>query len=369
MKTMNILRACAICTALVSPVLAQTPPDLRGYWAGGYMNGQGGQIDFVLTVVEDVGELKYNASNWGSLGFSICEYVFQIENGIPGKLTRNSGAGTGDCLTEPAFTATRTNAETLTLTFANPEIDLETAELGGVLRPFDPAEAHAPIAGLDILGVAPGMTFDQIDGILAEKGYARQENRDRPLEYLGFTIDQKAWGKGADSNGNPTDWLFVTFTARKDWAPDEVPVATDVGREWTILEADGISGATMVETLAKKYGPRSNNINENRYYDRSGQVLADAYVCPQGMHQPLRSNYILASEVGEEEISVTCGAILTAYIGTDSATGRASLLKMRLTDPDPVWADFWATWGHDEAKRLKSVYDGVTGATGAAPEL
>lgn len=154
-------------------------------------------------MVEDVGELKYNASNWGALRFAICEYVFPTENGVPGMLTRNSGAGVGDCLTKPAFTATRSHAETLTLTFANPELDPNWA-------------APAPIAGLAILGVAPAMAFDQIEGILTEKCCARQEGHE----------------------------------------------------------------------------------NENRSYDRSGQVLADAYGCPKGMHQPLRSNYLLASEMG-----------------------------------------------------------------------
>ena len=263
----------------------------------------------------------------------------------------------------------RPTPETLTLSFANPEVALDAVEMGGILRPFDPAQAHAPIAGLDILGIAPGMTFDQIDPLLTGKDYARKEDRDRVLEYQGFTIEQKAWGKGADEYDNPTDWVFVTFTSKKEWAADEVPVATDVSREWNIPEADGIAGATMVDTLAKKYGPRSNDINEDRLYDRAGQVLVGAFSCAEGMHQPLMSNYTLASEVGEEEISVTCGAILKAYVGTDSSTGRATVLKIRLTDPDPIWADFWSTWGHNEAARLKSIYDGVTGATGAAPEL
>lgn len=177
-------------------------------------------------------------------------------------------------------------------------------------------------------GVAPETAFDQID--VAEKGYVRREDRDRQLDYQGFTIDQKAWGNGADSNGNPIDWLFLTFTTRKDWAPEEIPVATDVGREWNILEADGISGATMVETLAMKHGPRSNGINKNCYYYRSGQVLADALGCPGGMPQPLRSNYLLSSEIGEEEITVTCGSILTAYLVTATGTGRASLRKSGL---------------------------------------
>lgn len=44
--------------------MCQTANDLRGYWAGGNLNAQGGQINFARTVVEDVGELSYNASNW-----------------------------------------------------------------------------------------------------------------------------------------------------------------------------------------------------------------------------------------------------------------------------------------------------------------
>lgn len=369
MKTKAFLQSCIVSAIVVSPAFAQMNTDVRGYWAGGYTDSQGGEIQFEMTVIDDVGEFKYNASNWGALGFAICEYVFPVENGIPGALTRNSGAGTGDCLAEPAFTVNRPRAETLVLTVSNPEIGLDKVELGGILRPFDPAQAHAPVDDLDILGISPGMTLEQITPALEQKEYTRHEDRDRVLEYQGFTVEQLAWGKGADEYGNPTDWVFVTFTAKKEWLSDEEPVATNIGREWTIPESDGISGATMVDTLAKKYGPRSNDINEDRLYDRSGEVIVGAFSCPEGMHQPLMSNYALASEVGEEEVAVTCGAILNAYVGTDSSTGRASILKIRLTDPDPIWADFWETWGHNEAARLKSIFEGVTGATGSAPEL
>ena len=368
-KIKHFAQSCVVGLLAAAPVAAQGAGDVQGYWAGGYTDGQGGEIQFELTVIDGVGELKYNASNWGALGFAICEYLFPLENGQPGKVTRNSGAGTGDCLAEPAFTLDRPAPDTLTLAFANPEVALDSVELGGILRPFDPATAHAPVAGLDILGVAPGMTFDAIDAALTEKGYARQETRDGTLEYDGFTIAQRAWARGADADGQPDDWVFATFTAAKDWMPDETPVATDVGRDWQIPEAEGIAGATMVDTLAKKYGPRSNTINEDRMYDRVGQVMADSYTCPEGIHQPVLSNYMLESESGSEEVAVTCGPILKAYVGTDSSTGRATWLKLRITDPDPLWHDFWLTWSHGEGARLKTVYDAVTGATGAAPEL
>lgn len=370
MNKMNLLCRSALLSLLcAAPALAEGASDIQGYWAGGYTDGQGGEIQFELTVINGLGELKYNASNWGALGFAICEYVFPVENGQPGKMTRNSGAGTGDCLAEPAFTVSRPSVDTLSLVFNNPEVALDTVELGGVLRPFDTTEAHAPVAGLDLVGIAPGMTFDEIDAALSEKDYARVETRDNVLQYDGFAIEQRAWARGDNGDGNPNDWVFATFTSKKEWAPDETPVATDVGRDWQVPASEGVAGATMVDSLAKKYGARSNTINEDRMYDRAGKVMEDTLSCPEGAHQAVRSNYMLDSEQGEEEVYITCGPILHAYVGTDSATGRASWLKLRITDPDPLWNDFWQTWSHGDGARLKSVYDGVTGATGAAPEL
>lgn len=357
----------AACAA--TPLLAQGTPDVQGYWAGGYTDGQGGEIQFELTLIDGIGELKYNTSNWGALGYAICEYVFALENGQPTKITRNSGAGTGDCLAEPALTIARPSPEVLALTFANPEVALDVVELGGILRPFDSAEAHAPVAGLDILGIAPGMTQEAIDAALSDKDYARVESRDRVLEYDGFTIDQLAWGTKPGEDGEPTDLVFVTFTARKSWAPDDVPVATNVGRDWSIPESEALAEATLVDTLAKKYGPRSNDINQDRLFDRAGVLMTDSYDCPAGVHQPVPSTWQMDGEIGEETVGVACGPQLKAMVVGDSSTGRAIVMKLRLVDPDPLWADFWQTWSHTEAVRLKTVYDGVTGATGAAPEL
>lgn len=370
MKNINILAQSGVALLFGATILqAADTADVQGYWAGGYTDGQGGEIQFEMTVIDGVGELKYNASNWGALGFGICEYLFPLENGQPGTVTRNSAAGTGDCLAEPAFTLSRATPDAISLVFKNPEVALDAVELGGVLRPFDPAAAHAPVAGLDILGIAPGMTFDAIDPVLSEKGYARQEARDNTLEYEGYKIAQKVWGRDQDGDGQPEDWVFATFTSERDWATDDTPVATDVGRDWQIPASENVSGATMVDGLAKKYGARSNTINEDRMYDRAGAVMADTLSCPEGAHQPITSNYMLDSEQGSEEIAVTCGPILKAYVGSDSDTGRATWLKLHITDPDPLWDDFWKTWSHGEGARLKSVFDGVTGATGAAPEL
>ena len=97
--------------------------------------------------------------------------------------------------------------------------------------------------------------------------------------------------------------------------------------------------------------------------------MLDTLSCPEGAHQPINANYALRSESGEELVYVTCGPIVRAYVGMDASTGRAISLKLRVTDPDPIWADFWSTWSHTEGARIKSIYDGVAGATGAAPEL
>jgi len=356
-----------LCSA--APLFAQDMAPHQGYWAGGYGNGQGGEIQFQLTIIDNIAELKYDATNWGALGFAMCEYLFPLENGAPGTITRNSGAGTGECLEAPSFTLTRANKDSLSLVFSNPEIGLDTVDLAGILRPFDPAEAHAPVAGLDILGIAPGMNEAAITQALSAKGYSRQPQRDRITEYEGFTIDQLVWTSEPVGDDEPLDWIFATFTAKKEWATDQVPVATYIGRDWDIPDEAGISGSTMIETLVKKYGAASNTINEDRLYDRTGAVLIDSYGCPEGPQQSINYEYQLKSEVGNENAALTCGPVLKGYVGTDSSTGRAVSLKLRLTDPDPLWDDFWQTWSHGEYARLRSVYDGVTGATGSAPEL
>jgi hypothetical protein len=364
----NIINS-AIVVAACSASGHANAGGVDGYWSGGYLDGVGGQIQLELTIINGFGELTYNASNWGELGFAICSYVFAVEADQPLQLTRNSAAGTGDCVEQPSASLSRTLPDLLVLSLGNPEFALETAELSGFLRPLDPAEAHGPIPGFDIVGVSPGMTFDEIEQLLLEKDFVFQESNSQAIAYEGFTIEQKAWGRGADQNGSPTDWIFATFTAKKDWMPEELPIATNVGREWLIPESEAISGATMVDTLAKKYGQSSNDINEDRLFDRSGQLLSGAFNCPESVHQPIISNYALRSEVGQEEVQVSCGGVVRAFVGTDMSTGRANLLKLRLTDPDPVWQDFWSTWSHTEGARIKGVFDGVTGATGSSPEL
>jgi hypothetical protein len=68
----NILTVAMVAICVTSPVLAQEGTKAEGYWSGGYTDGQGGEIQFELTVIGSIGELKYNATNWGPLGFAIC---------------------------------------------------------------------------------------------------------------------------------------------------------------------------------------------------------------------------------------------------------------------------------------------------------
>jgi hypothetical protein len=65
MKIKTILQSCIVSVWMVSPVFAQDAADIRGYWAGGYTDGQGGEIQFEMIVIEDVGQLKYDTNNWG----------------------------------------------------------------------------------------------------------------------------------------------------------------------------------------------------------------------------------------------------------------------------------------------------------------
>lgn len=370
---MHIFRKCTglltLLSSVIVPFTAQANQDVQGFWASGYGNGNGGQLQLQLTIIDGIGELKLDSQNWGDLGFAICEYLFPVEGGQAGPVLRNTGAGTGNCPDALGIQMSRPSSDLLAVTFDSPAIGTDAFEFGGILTPLDPAARHAPIPGFDVLGAAPGMTEAEIDAIVTEKGFARAADRDQIDQFDGYAIDRRAWGRSPDENGKPTDWIFATFTARKDWLPDEVPVASSVGRDWNIPTSEAISGATLVNSLAQKYGPRSNSINEDRLYDRAGNALADAFSCPDGFHQQVRTSYQMSDTLGEEDVQVTCGGILDGYIGTDSSSGRAIRLMLRLTDPDPLRDDFWKTWSHSEGARLKTVYEGVSGATGAAPEL
>lgn len=331
----------------------QDVQDVQGFWASGYGNGNGGQIQ--LTIIDGIGALRLDSQNWGDLGFALYEYLFPVEGGQTGQVLRNTGAGTGNCPDALGVQLQRPSAEMLAVTLDSPAIGTDAFGFGGILTPLDPAARHAPIPGFDVLGTAPGMTEAEIDAILTEKGFSRTLDRKRSDDYGTHTLDMRAWGRSPDEKGKPTDWIFATFTARKDWLPDEVPVASSVGRDWNIPTSEAISGATLVNSLAQKYGPRSNSINEDRLYDRAGNALADAFSCPDGFHQQVRTSYQMSDMLGEEDVQVTCGGILDGYIGTDSSSGRAIRLMLRLTDPDPLRDDFWKTWSHAEGARLKTV--------------
>lgn len=361
------LPAAALCSFFGSPALAAE--DVQGFWAGGYVNGMGGSIGFELTSLGTVGEIKYNATNWGQLGYAICEYVFGEHDGTaPVTAVRNTGAGTGNCLESFEFTPVRVSQEVLNLQFAGPEFELDAAELGGILTPASD-EMRPKIPGFDVLGVSPGMTLAAMETELAGKGFTVLPERGSVGAYQGYTIDQVAWGRSPGADGRPTDLIFATFTARKEWAPDAEPVATYVGRDWTVSPDDAISGTTMTQGLVQKYGPRSNSITEARYFDQSGAVLQDAYGCPSGSHQAVPLDYQLGITVGREEIAPTCSGIVEASVSTDYSTGRVRQVQIRLIDPLPLRNDFWEVWSHGQSERLSLLYESVTGATAAAPEL
>jgi hypothetical protein len=181
-------------------------------------------------------------------------------------------------------------------------------------------------------------------------------------------VKQLAWGKEPDQYDNPTNSVYVSFTAKKEWLPKDTPVAATIGRHWDIPGDAGLLGSTLIDSIESKYGPRSDASFEKRNYGRDGKNLS-SLSCPESVVQEIPYNFIGDSERGESSISTGCGVVLDIYIGTDFSTGRASTLKMRMADSDLHWKDFWSVWSHEELSNMQVLYDGLFKAAGKGPAL
>ena len=367
LKTVAIFYSLA--STLAMPTLAQADASVEGYWAAGYSDGQGGDINFELTVVGDFGQFRYTSSNWESMGFGRCEYVFSVKSGAVSEIFHNSGADVGICLDNVSFAAHQTTRDSVQLILGDAEFGLEAVELSGIIRPSPDPDRLGHVTELDVLGIAPGMTLETIDNLLIPKGFVRDNSRESVFSFEDYVIDHKAWRRDIDASGVPQDWVFVTFTSKKDWAPEELPIAATIGREWTIPAADSMTTDAMLKTLTEKYGAPSVPGGQDWLYDQSGRLVPGGQSCGETPHQKITVNYMFLDETGTDEVSASCSAVIRSHVGSAPSTGRATQLKLILADVNTAWADYWLIWRHFEGQRLEGIFDAVSTSTGAAPDL
>lgn len=249
---------------------------------------------------------------------------------------------------------------------------LPEAEFAVNLRPMRERDRHAPVAKLTTQGVAPGMDEALVRQTLEAAGYAEHPDWALTLQGKDWTQQTLYFVKGRGETDNDcADAVWVEFSSVIEGA-EGARRALVVGRDLRLTERDAVSELTLKKALEAQYGPGLDN-NDARAYDRQGRNLMTSHEqserCKDGSLQVVPFTLNQRGRRSEFSADLYCGPELGASIRTERATGLATALETVLTDPDEIWADFWAVWSHGEGAKLQAGYDAVTSATGAAPKL
>ncbi|WP_376870203.1 hypothetical protein [Albirhodobacter sp. R86504] len=347
------------------------PTDTEGVWFSGYEKGYN-SIELNLTQIEKLGKLEIQFNRWAPFeGYARCQYVFAVEPGLPAKALVNGAYGqAAQCPAGFSVTLERSAANGLLLGFERADF-LTKAEMNASLRPFRAADARVPVAGLDILGLAPGMARADVEAVLEAAGY--ELDRDE----IGGTMG-RGWEAQAlnavkrDAPEGASDIIGVQFTPVFEGESPTERLEL-VGRNWEISASEQLSEITLKQALTQKYGAALNG-GSDWAYDRAGAVLAtsdaEREACkPNGLQRFVAGDSFPGWSLRRSELSPSCGPRLTSYMRSDSSSGRAERLILVLYDPDIAWDRFWTIWSRDELRGIETLYDGVSNATAAAPKL
>ncbi|MDF2142926.1 hypothetical protein [Paenirhodobacter sp. CAU 1674] len=348
------------------------PDDSEGVWTGGYQQTSGNSIKLDLTQIGDLGQLNISFHAWSPVqGNARCQYVFRTQPGQPSKALINGSYGDApECPADFSFTLLRAGANAMRMEFQGGGF-LTKAEMQASLRPLRAADARAPVEGLDILGLTPGMLRADVERALDAEGY------DLGREEIGGTrgVGWKAEALTAQRRNAPDDGrdrIGVQFTPAFD-SEDTPQRLALVTRSWDIAPSENLSEITLRQALTEKYGQALNNGNE-WLFDRRGQNLTTYKMrdtsCASNSLQTLPVRVAVPGWANDSfSVNLACGPVVTGRVSSDSRSGRAERLLLVLYDPDIAWDSFWKIWSRDEIRRIETLYDGVSSATGAAPKL
>lgn len=353
--------------------LAAALEDVAGIWQGGLRQGNG-RIQVTLHYVRDVAELEMQLNRWADIRSASCRYQMRAPapQNVPA-LLNGSWGNPEHCPRDFTVTATRTGADTLTLRL-NETAFLSEIALQASRRPFREADRRAPIAGFDVLGVAPGMSEAEADSLLVAAGYQPLPDRTRSRRGLGDMWSAQTLFYGRQPAGGE-DWgdVFTLNLAAQLSGESGARRVVRVERDWRIPPDQNLSELTLITALDSKYGAAYGRNSTDRVWDRTGANLESSAArnsrCERGSLQPLRYRWARLRGEGNDTFNLYCGPIADIRIQTDSARQLADGLRIALYDPDEVWREDWLLWSAGEYPRLIASYEAVAGATGAAPEL
>ncbi|MBT9386923.1 hypothetical protein KM176_23985 [Pseudooceanicola sp. CBS1P-1] len=382
--------AVGLCLATAPALHAQPsagPSPTDGLWGGGYRSSKGGQLELRLTAIGDLARFDLEARRWFDLGSLECHYVMRLngagnghssEHG-PGQSYLNTATSTSEgCPAEVAFALTRSDAQTLTLApaadLAPILSNLPDITLSGTLRPPRPEDLHAPVAGLDILGISPGMTRPQTETLLKDAGFAPTGKR-YARRGSGYRIQEEVWGRRPLGNAAFADRISVQYTPAMGW--NDLPERVSLVQRMNSPESPTSVGA-LEEALAKKYGPPYREGRAARSYAADGGNMTDGQPCRiKGPHQTIsyrhvpfeRNGSLIRPHERRGTVNVYCGPTLSVRIDADESSGTVRDFRLSIVDPTPLWQSFWLTWSHREAAAIRAEFDSLGSADTDLPDL
>jgi hypothetical protein len=375
LKAINAALWIFAVSAAPQALLAQETgvTDRQGAWFAGYTRGNSEEINIELTIIRDVGVAEINFSRWEPVGSARCQFVFDAspEGSMP--LSLNGSFGSPEnCPQELAIDFSRTSEDGALLRFEGGNF-LPEAELRAGLRPLRENDRRARIEGLDILGVPPGITLSEAESILLGQQYMFMPDWTRISQSRSGNWTQETRYYVRDQNGDDENQdLFIIQYSPEVASEENERTVSMLSRNWQIPENQNLTELTLINALTDKYGP-TLSFGNDRAWDRSGQNLTELGQrrerCRQGSHQQIPFSINFRGSSFTSNANVYCGPTADIRLQTGRNTGLATVLSVFIVDPDEVWDNFWRTWSVDEYEAMSILYNSVTGATGAAPDL
>lgn len=399
----SVFRA-AMLVALSGGSAADEVGPLEGFWQGGIDFAQGGwRVTLSADVVGDLGRLEIRSVTGPRMaddpaqrafpeGFAYraakspmaCEYLFRIEGGAVTDLSPNPNMISPlPCSPSPSIGLDRTGRGAEAALKVDFETDAMAFEIPirASLRPMEPDEMSRTPENFDILGAGPGMSREAAEATLAQRGYARRD--DRSIEYRGdgwsaefvtFTPEAEVAAQA------PSDQITLWYSTRVEDGGRGPEHVVQAWRYVSYAPGEGPDVAALRAALDEKYGARAGNPMESRHYDRTGALVPEADPAEHEtvgcamVGQPMQIEQINAASIrfplyGGNRVKVkrNCGSRIGLRVQTDPISGRVAGLLIHAFNDDLFLQDFWWRQRQPTLKTLSERLDAAPAP--AAPEL
>lgn len=340
----------------------------------GFYNVSYQDIGFSLTQIGGFGELKIDVSGFGNMGYGSCLINFSRDDaGAIKDMAPIATVNSATCPEAVKFSIAPADKGLYKLTFTEgTPLAGETFDLFPVLQPMQDRFKVTTPAGFDVLGMSPGQSRAELEAMLAEKGFTKNDQWSETQSYTNGTARAlDVWQKGTSDAApdTPEDIINITYSAVAEGEPE---TALLIGRRWYIPKSAGLSTTNLKKSLNDKHGATTSGF-EARHYNHAGELQPKSFqpVCESDIHLQgveLSSNTIGMSDL--VNISAACGALVDIAMNESyEVPGAASQLHVKLAKGDLAYEDFWKSWAPEEAKGLEERYKLQANMTASTPNL